>query len=427
VSLQTASISQCQNVGKEFAFELTAQSSSDVKEVMVLAAPSQEEMISWIRTICRIVPCEADWIAQISISPSSPEPRQEDTPMSDNNKAMTAVVVVETAIEATQETTIHERKSAAVEEGTRGAIEETQKIETAEAVVETTAPSEDTTRKGEEVIVLVPKSEILLDKKETRTAVVVVENKSSDRVQSDSNQSEPRGGAPFLRGSSGYDFGSRAEKLSFNPSAETIAEESDAAPLVEVPRTPATPTQPPPRVESDVLVPSSSHIEPRPPPSVSWRLTCHCTNIFPRIGQKLMKRCHLHQQLFPHSDSHMSADWSTLLDFHRVKELLLSENPNEPTVSLPYLSTNGCTWSQILKYLKYMERNNTSHATDGQIAVSTSALALDCSLYNDDNSTEVNFHLTVSLDSANESLVDKVHSLASLSFLTPLVDLISLS
>jgi hypothetical protein len=413
VSLKKAQLSNCQNVGKEFAFELTAHNSSDVKEVMVLAAPSHEEMISWITTISRIASCDADWITL----PNCPEPPQEDHKMARHSAETTPETVSLT--EGAKETTV--TISATVETITNAIVEEKETIETKPPII--LLPPEELTTPKEEGIVVPLESKLSPHKDETPFIALAATESPIDDEQSSLSSirgdtiPEPRGGAPFLRGSSGYDFGTRAENFGFHSSADSISEESDSTPPVQHLRPPPPP--PPTHHTKQPPPPPPPRLETSPdPPTVSWQLSCHCTNIFPRIGNKLMRRCHLHEQLFPPSATETNTS-STVFDFDLVKELLLAESlvsersssssSQLAPLSLPYLSTNGCNWNQILKYLEFVERTEGGGGGGGGHVLETGiTLTLECSLRNEMTSRNVQFEIVISLNSGREALVEKV-------------------
>ena len=116
---------------------------------------------------------------------------------------------------------------------------------------------------------------------------------------------------------------------------------------------------------------------------------------------------------------------TNLLDFNRVKEILIADENNHRngiernqyhiSLSFPYLPSNGCNWSHVLKYLKYTERNSSpEESSDFQDYNDTSCeeniyYNFECMLQSNHlNSEEIKFEFTTLSQPWYDLMVQKV-------------------
>jgi hypothetical protein len=328
---------------------------------MILAASSDDEMRKWITALCRIAPCTADWITQL------PSIESENSEFHPTDSTLDEIVEAKRDVPIPPEYELNQIDEDNIESnlGPTSIIDTLQ-----EQKVEMSS-----------VIVIVPDHS-----QEVKQETVQTEAETLKQTE----VKEPRGGAPFLRGSSGYDFGSKIEKSFHAP--EPIAEEDspgDASKILS--NLLPSHQQDIPPILNESIDPSHSNKSS----SLSWTFSCLCREILPRIGTRLQRRFELFSHLFPERSTRNhdppslmtmmnSYDSSTLFDFQQVKELLMTTSQHI-TLSYPYLPSSGCNWLDILKYLRYAERNEIKEMKyligDGVEDESEILIRLECSLF----------------------------------------------
>jgi hypothetical protein len=379
VSVENARLSDCIDSDKPYSFELIAKTSSDIDEVMILAAPSDEEMRKWVAAICHIAHCTANWIAEI--------PSLEPVILSESNP--TDSTFVETMKTET------ERSISPGYEYELNQIDEDDN----EVDLPIRNPLQRDTVEVPPVVVLIPNHSQDIPKVAVRTEehpeMVRTQEPPPPEPSKEPEAKDLRGGAPFLRGSSGYDFGSKVEKLFIAP--EPIAEEDGRDDVVISAHAHLSTDENENKGRETLL---SSPLNSPTSSSSPWLLSCQCSEIFPQIGTRLLRRCQLFSQLFPSSITSSSYDSSTLFNFQLVKELLSITDSSSPSsqisLSYPYLPSSGCSWINILKYLRYVERNHSPVLLPHD-EISDLMMTLECSLFNQSTSQETHFQITLTL------------------------------